>query len=204
MKIFNKKASSRIQIRIKEVKDGVLVLPGQKYRMVLETSAVNFELKSEVEQDAITETYQHFLNSLPSQIQILVRIREVDIESYVQNFMKENNHEKEKVYKDQLKNYTQFIRKLVSGNKIMSRNFYIIIPFTPKEGKNDFEYIKQQLKLNGDIIAKGLEKVGMKTRTLGNLEILDLFYGIYNSSHIKTQPLRVDSFNHLFKNAYVI
>ena len=45
------KISSRNQIAIKEVRDGILVLPNNKHRLIIETSSVNFELKSEVEQD---------------------------------------------------------------------------------------------------------------------------------------------------------
>src|SRR3990172_12184012 len=200
MKLINKKASSRVQIRIKEVRDGVLVLPNNKYRMILETSSVNFELKSEDEQDVIIDSFQNFLNSLPGTVQILIKVREVDIEEYIENFLRENNHEKSKVYKDQLNNYAIFIKKLVSGNKIMTRSFYIIIPHQPTDGKNDFAVVKEQLKLNADIITRGLDKLGMKTRVLGNIEILNLFYGIYNPNHLKTQPLNENSFKTLFNN----
>lgn len=67
MSIFSKskKSSSRQQIQIKEVVDNILVLPGNEYRQILETSSVNFELKSEEEQDVIIDSFQNFLNSLP-------------------------------------------------------------------------------------------------------------------------------------------
>lgn len=183
------KVSSRSQINIKEVKDGVLILPGNKYRMVIETSAVNFELKSEEEQDQIIDMFQNFLNSLPCPIQILIRTREVDIDRYLEEFMQQKSQEKEAVYKEQLEEYTVFIKKLISGNKILSRKFYIIIPSISKNNEHDFALIKEQLQVSVDVISKGLEKLGMKTRILGNLEILDLFYSFYNSSHSKTQPL---------------
>lgn len=183
------KASSRHQINIKEVNDGVLILPGNKYRMILETSAVNFELKSEDEQDQIIDTFQNFLNALPCSVQILIRTREIDIDGYLADFMYHNNHETNKIYKEQLKEYGQFIKKLVSGNKILTRKFYIVISDSSETGKVDFSIIKEQLKLNQDIIIKGLERLGMKTRKLGNLEILDLFYSFYNPSKLKTQPL---------------
>ena len=77
------KVSSRNQIAIKEVRDGILVLPNNEHRLVIETSSVNFELKSEAEQDVLIDSFQTFLNSLPSQLQILIRIREVDIDQYV-------------------------------------------------------------------------------------------------------------------------
>lgn len=68
----NKKASARQQINIKGVKDGVLMLPRNQYRVVYEVSSINFELKSEDEQDALIDTYESFLNSLPCPLQSLL------------------------------------------------------------------------------------------------------------------------------------
>ena len=64
MSIFSKskRSSSRAQIQIKEVIDNLLVLPNNEYRLILETSSVNFELKSEEEQDVIIDSFQNFLN----------------------------------------------------------------------------------------------------------------------------------------------
>ena len=65
MFLFQKsgKKSSRRQIKIKEVKDDVLVLPSNQYRTIIETSSINFELKSEEEQDVLIDSFQNFLNS---------------------------------------------------------------------------------------------------------------------------------------------
>lgn len=202
--MIRKHSSSREQINIREVKDGVLILPGHKYRMILETSAVNFELKSEDEQDQIIDTFQNFLNALPCTVQILIRTRELDIDHYLADFMSLNNHETDKVYKEQLQEYGQFIKKLVTGNKILTRKFYIVISSSSESSRTDFAIIKEQLKLNNDIVTKGLEKFGMKTRKLGNLEILDLFYTFYNPSKLKIQPLSHQTFEALSNHADIL
>ena len=186
----NSKVSSRRQIEIKEVKDGVLVLPNQEYRMVIETSSVNLELKSEDEQDVLIDSYQNFLNSLSIPLQILIRVREVDIDSYLEKIQTEKTHEKEKVYKLQIDNYTEFVGKLVSGNKILQRRFYVIIPYKNLDHTKDFSVIKEHIHLQRDIVVRALEKLGMKTKVLDSLEILDLFYGFYNPSQVKTQELK--------------
>lgn len=201
---LNRKLSSRSQINIKEVKEGVLILPGNKYRMIVETSAVNFELKSEEEQDQIIDTFQNFLNSLPCPVQILIRTREVDIDGYLEEFMHHKSQEKESVYKEQIDEYALFIKKLISGNKILSRKFFVVIPYTSDNGKHDFSLIKEQLQVSVDIISKGLERLGMKTRTLGNLETLDLFYSFYNPSHTKSQPLTQKAVQALLAESYGI
>jgi hypothetical protein len=201
---LNRKVSSRSQINIKEVKEGVLILPGNKYRMIVETSAVNFELKSEEEQDQIIDTFQNFLNSLPCPVQILIRTREVDIDGYLEEFMQHKLQEKESVYKEQIDEYSLFIKKLISGNKILSRKFFVVIPYTSDNGKHDFSLIKEQLQVSVDIISKGLERLGMKTRTLGNLETLDLFYSFYNPAHTKSQPLTQKAVQALLVESYGI
>ena len=198
----NNKISTRRQIQIKEVKDNILILPDNQFRMIIETSSINFELKSEEEQDVLIDNFQNFLNSLPSSLQILIRIREVDIDNYLERVGESKIHEKEKVYKNQIDNYQEFIQKLVIGNKILARRFYIIIPYTPLDKNNDFKIIKEQMHLQRDIILRGLEKLGMKASPLNSLEILDLFYGFYNPSQTKTQELKSETFE-LMKEAYV-
>lgn len=186
----DRKTSSRNQIQIKEVKDGILILPHNQYRLVIETSSINFELKSEDEQDVLIDNFQNFLNSLPSHIQVLIRVREVAVDQYIEQISQTKLTEKEKVYKDQITNYCQFIKNLVSGNKILSRKFYIVIPYQHIGIQKDFSIIREQINLNKDIVIRGLEKLGMKTKELDSLELLDLFYSFYNPSQAKTQELK--------------
>ncbi len=197
------KVSSRRQIQIREVKDDILVLPNHEYRVILETSSINFELKSEDEQDVLIDSFQNFLNSLPSQLQILVRVREVDIDRYLQDISQSKKTEKEKAYKNQIDNYCDFISNLVAGNKILSRKFYIVIPYRHVDKNKDFQLVKEQLRLLTDIVVRGLEKLGMKARTLSSLEILELFYSFYNPDQIKTQALKGQTLQKLLENNYV-
>jgi len=72
-----------------------------------------------MEQDVIVDTFQTFLNSLNSPIQILIRVRELDIYRYLEDFNHKCSGETEKVYIEQSKLYSEFIKKLVAGNKIL-------------------------------------------------------------------------------------
>ncbi len=183
----NKKVSSRKQIDIEGVRDGVLILPDGHYRTVLSASSINFELKSEAEQDALIDTYQSFLNSLACPLQIVVRIREMDMDKYLEEFESRIANESVEIYKTQIQNYTEFVQSLISNNKILSRHFYVVLPFDDKDA--DFDMVKEQLNLNMDIVAKGLSRLGMQSRQLSSLEILDLFYTFYNPAQAKRQPI---------------
>jgi hypothetical protein len=197
------KVSSRRQIQIKEVKDDILLLPNEEYRVILESSSINFELKSEEEQDVLIDSFQNFLNSLSCQLQILVRVREIDIDHYLQEISLTKKIEKEKAYRNQIDNYCDFITNLVSGNKILSRKFYVVIPYHQMDKNKDWQLVKEQLRLLTDIVTRGLEKLGMKARTLTSLEILDLFYSFYNPDQIKTQALTSETLQKLVEKQYV-
>ena len=182
------KASSRNQIAIKGVRDGILMLPHGQYRAVLQVSPLNFELKSEDEQDAIIDTYEGFLNSVGTSLQILVRTREIDMDKYLEDLRERLDGEIEPIYRDQLESYDEFIRSLIQSNKILTRHFYIVVPYT-NTGKADFELIQEQLNLTTDIVAKGMTRLGMHARQLSSLEVLDLFYSFYSPTQAKLQPL---------------
>ena len=185
----NRIGSSREQIAIKEIRDDVLVLDKFRYRSVLEASSLNFELKSEAEQDAIIEVYKSFLNSLDGSIQIIIRTREIDIDNYLTNLLIMSGKEELPIYKTQLENYTNFVRGLVSVNKILSRNFYLVIPIDNHD-KQEFAFIKEQISIKTDIVIKGLQRIGMHARALDGLEIANLFYNFYSPKESKTQPLK--------------
>lgn len=197
------RTSSRKQIQIKEVRDGILCLPGNQYRIILETSSINFELRSEAEQDVLIESYQNFLNSLAGPIQIMIRVRELDIDIYVGKLEQQARDEKDPIYQKHIIDYSQFIKEVVSGNKILARSFYVVIPYTHRQFKQDFAQIKEQLALKQDIVVRGLEKLGMKAKALNSIEVLNLFYSFYNPDQVKIQPLASQLLTQLQHQSYV-
>jgi type IV secretory pathway VirB4 component len=183
------KGSSREQINIKEVRDGVLIIPKGKYCLVLSCSSINFDLQSEAEQDRIIDSYRNLLNSLTFPVQIIMRVRQLDLDAYLEDLSREASEEKDPLYLKQVKNYKKFVEELVSGNKILSRSFYIVVPFQT-EKRMEFELVKEQLNLRRDILVKSLETIGLRATPLSSFEILGLFYNFYNEEHFKLQPLQ--------------
>jgi len=182
------KGNSRTQIDIKGVRDNILLLTNNRYRAVLEVTPVNFELRSEDEQDAIIDTYESFLNSVGVPLQILIRTREIDMDKYLEDLNDQVAQEAVPIYKEQLEHYGEFIKSLISTNKILTRHFYIIVPYTAPS-KSDFDLVKEQMNLVMDIVAKGLSRLGIGTKQLSSLALLDLFYSFYSPKQAKTQPL---------------
>jgi hypothetical protein len=198
---LNNTGSSRHQIAIKGVEDDMLVLPNNEYRVIIETSSINFHLMSEDGQDAVVDIYKAFLNSLSFPIQIVQKVRALDLDDYLQGFEAKKDTEKIKVYKSQIDGYMKYVKSLVKTNKILSRQFYIVIPYRLK-GKETIEVAREQLVNRLAIVEKGLGNVGVKTRQLNTLEIMDLFYSSYNASDAKLQPLTEQTIDLLQKNYF--
>lgn len=196
---LNKKGSARHQIAIKGVEDNVLILPNNEYRIIIQTSSINFHLMSEQEQDATVDIYKAFLNSLSFPIQIVQKVRALDLDDYLQDFEQKKEHEKTEVYKQQIEGYVKYVKSLVKTNKILARQFYIILPYHAKN-KEDIEVAKEQLANRLSIVEKGLGNIGIKSTLLTTLEILDLSYSSYNAKDAKQQPLTQQTIDLLQRN----
>jgi len=188
----NNKVSSRRQIAIEGVEDGILRMPGNRYAVIMKVSSINLGLKSDAEKDAIIEAYKSFLNSLACPIDILIRIREIDVDKYLDDYRARMAEEQEEVYKKQIEAYINFVRDLIQTNKILTRHFYIVVPYQNNNNAS-FEVVKDQLMLHTGIVESGLAKLGMHTHQLDSLELLDLFYTFYNPEQAKLQPLTVQT-----------
>lgn len=188
LKKVSSNGSAYQQIDIKGVKDDVLILPNNRYRSIIQTSAINFELKSESERDALIDSYQSFLNSLDYPIQLVIRVREVDLDEYFSLLDARAEKERIVIYRHQLKSYADFLKGLVNVNRILSRSFYVVIALD-SDAKHDFDFAKDQLAFRSDLVAKGLQRLGMHTTQLDSLAILNLFYSYYNPAQSKLQPL---------------
>lgn len=198
---LNKTGSSRHQIAIKGVEDSILILPNDEYRVIIETSSINFHLMSEDEQDAVVDIYRAFLNSLSFPVQIVQKVRALDLDDYLEGFESKRKNETAKIYKQQISSYIKYVKSLVKTNKILSRQFYIVIPYHTKN-KENIEVAREQLANRLAIVEKGLGNVGIKTRLLNSLELLDLFYSSYNAADAKQQPLTQQTIDLLQKNYF--
>lgn len=198
---LNKKGSSRQQIAIKGVEDNILLLPDDEYRVIVESSSINFHLMSEDEQDAVVDIYQAFLNSLSFSIQIVQKVRALDLDDYLLGFENKKDGETEEIYKKQIASYTKYVKSLVKTNRILSRDFYIVIPYRAK-GREDMENVREQLTVRIATVEKGLGNLGIKIRQLSSLELLDLFYSSYNPHEAKRQPLSQQTLALLMRNYF--
>lgn len=118
-------------VPIKEVRDGVVILKDGSMRAVLLASSINFALKSQDEQQSILYQFQNFLNSINFSVQIFVQSRRLDIGPYINLLEDRIKFQSSELMKTQTREYMDFIRNLTESVNIMTKSFFIVIPYTP-------------------------------------------------------------------------
>jgi KaiC/GvpD/RAD55 family RecA-like ATPase len=126
-------SSTQRYVEVEEIRDGVLVLKTGALRAVLLVSSINFDLKSSEEQDAIISQYQNFLNSLDFPVQILVQSRRFNIDPYIELLKARESQQMNELLRFQMREYQGFIKNLTEISNIMSKFFYVVVPFSPVE-----------------------------------------------------------------------
>jgi hypothetical protein len=205
--------ASQTLVPIKEIRDGVAVLNDGTMRMTLMVSSVNFALKSQEEQDAIVYAYQDFLNSLDFPIQLTISSRKMDITPYLAEVRELRDKQQNELLRLQMDEYINFVGELVKTSNIMTKTFFVTIPFSvqqsTKEGffsrftkgikgaagahtmsDQEFEHNRSQLMQRVNQVAIGLQAFGLRLAVLKTQELLELYYTAYNPLTSRNQRLR--------------
>jgi len=208
-------SATQIHLKIGEIRDDLLVLKNGGVRSILRATSINFNLKSEEEQNSITYAYQGFLNSLEFPVQIVVRSKKLDIDNYIEKIQEIGEKQKNQLLKDQTLEYADFVKRLVEYTDIMQKEFYVIVPYDPvrarsvpffqkffqnlkpqdsyaeiKKRHKEFENLKKQIVQRLNVVESGLSQCGIKTDQLKTEEIIELFYNTYNPQISRTEKVK--------------
>src|SRR6056297_3608054 len=112
---------------------GVIVMPDQSIKGVLMVSSINFALKSNEEKEGIINQFQNFLNSLDFVTQILVLSRKVNLTGYLKKIERLADEQDNKLMQTQTREYYKYIKKIVTQQDIMSKQIYIVVPYSVGE-----------------------------------------------------------------------
>jgi len=201
-------ASTQVFVEIERIYDDVLLLKSGGLRKVLLVSGINTELKSESEQNLIYLEYQNFLNSLDFSLQAVVHSRKLNIQSYLKTLQDREDAESNDLLKNELAEYREFIRSFVAENDIMTKTFFVVVPYDPlnlpsgtslkkylpsiltgkkeigdknaEELPEDFSKNNFQLGQRVEHVIAGLRTIGVRAVALNNEELTELFYNLYN------------------------
>lgn len=197
--------SSQDFVPVREVRDGVVILNDGGLRAVLMASSLNFALKSEDEQNAFIMQFQNFFNSLDFSVQIYIQSRELDIRPYIETLEEAYKGTMDDLMRIQIREYIEFIKSFVEGADIMTKHFFVVVPYTPvaidvqkgiaanlpwnkkrtssekkEDRKTAFEENVSQLDQRLAIVQQGLIRTGVRTVQLDTEEVIELLYKIFN------------------------
>jgi len=196
-------------LKVKDIREGVVILDNNDVRGILMVSSINFALKSEQTQSAIIYGFQNFLNSLDFFCQIIIQSRNINISPYLDVIRGLEEQQTNELLKTQISSYGEFIKELVKGENIMTKKFYLVVPYTlveaiglggkinrsifsklfsgDKKGSQkmkdeDFERCKNQLWQRMEFVAMGLQRCGLEVVPLLTPELIELFWLIHHPS----------------------
>lgn len=185
--------STQSFLEFSQIRDGVIVLKNKAMRGILMVSSINFDLKSEEEQNAIIYQFQNFLNSLDFSCQIIVQSGRLNITGYFEKLKELEQKQKNELLKVQTTEYRKFVESLVAQGTIMSKQFFIIIPYTlgemsgsggglglkakiPILTEEAFQRCREQLYQRMEFVALGLRRCGLSIVPLTTPELIELFW----------------------------
>ncbi len=201
-------------VPIKEVRDGILILKNGSLRSLVMASSINLALKSADEQEAIIGQFQNFLNSLEFSVQFFVESRDLDIRPYLALLEERYAATLEDLMKIQIREYIVFIKDFTERASIMSKNFFIVVPYDPALvskntsimgalsklvspsggeqvlGDEEFEQYRTQLEQRVAVIEQGMVRTGVRVVPLGTEEVIELFYKLFNPGELE-KPLQL-------------
>lgn len=201
-------SASQQFVPIANIRDDVVVLKNGQLCTVLLATSINFALKSGEEQQAILSQFQSFLNSLDFSLQIYVQSRRLDIRPYVETLHALEPQQHNDLMKVQLREYIEFIKSFTSQVDIMTKNFFVVIPYTPlrlevkglskllNPNKGDAAQVtddrffedRTQLEQRVTIVEQGLARIGIRTTPLGTEQLVELYYHIFNPEDMANAP----------------
>lgn len=202
--------SSQKYLEISQIKDDIIIMKNGSLRAILMVSSINFALKSIEEQDAIIFHYQGFLNSLDFSVQIVVSSRKLNLDNYLQVLRDQEKKQINELLRMQTSSYIEYIQGLVKMANIVSKMFYVVVPFAVSEtkgggvmskagailspskiisGREAFEKYRDQLLQRVDHVIENLSSSGLRMTMLTTQELIELYYNLYNPELSEKQKL---------------
>ena len=197
------KKSTQSLVPAKEIRNGIIVRDDGVLCAAILVSAINFDLRSFDEQEAILFQFQNMLNSLESSTQILIQSRKLNILPYLDFLEKLYKQQDVELLRIQTREYINFIKDFTESHEIMSKRFFVLVSYSPlvvsgggffkkasgaKKKDKGFEEAKSQLLQRVSFIESSIHSLGLRTVVLGTDELIELLYQTFNPGDTQKVP----------------
>lgn len=215
------RGSTQEHLPIEDIVDDVVLLKDGSCAVVLRLSSVNFDLLSEREQSALVFAYGGILNSLNFPVQIVINSTTKDVSKYLARLKEAEEEQDSQLLKIRIQSYRKFIEEIVKKNDVLSKTFYVVIPFSslelgiksvskqmfpmsliksqkqeglPAEKSYILEKAKASLEPKKEHLTRLFSRLGLDIRPLQSKELIELFYRIYNEETALSQKIENTSY----------
>lgn len=207
------KLSTQRSLPVGEVRNNTIILKNGGMRAVLAVEALNFNLKSETEQQGIIAGYGAFVNTLTFPLQIVIRSTRTNIDEYLAVVKGIGEKQENELLRNQTLSYVLFMQKLIEMADIMQKRFYVIVPIDHTDRKKTMfeqffdwlhpddsaakasirshEFTTAAGKLNErvDLISSGLSNIGLHVKRLETRDLIEMLYQTYNPKTSQNQKI---------------
>lgn len=186
------KATTQDFIEIRQIMDDVVLMKDGSCATIIETSAINYSLLSEDEQESLVYSFSSLLNSLSFAIQIVIFSTRLNISDYLEYLQNKLQKQPNPIIREWLVKYIDFTKNIVKKNTILKKRFFIVVPFSSLEmgvkgaasGALTPEYIFQRAKTalypKRDHVLRLLARLGLRAEVLDKTKMVNFFYNLYN------------------------
>ncbi len=140
----------------------------------------------------------------------------LDIRPYLAILEEQLKEQTIELVKTQTREYIEFVKGFTENVNIMSKSFFVVVPYTPaaiksgsgvggilgslrSRGKGDaqtrldaFEESKSQLDQRVAVVTQGLARAGIRAAQLGTEELVELYYKLFNPGDSE-KPIKVNA-----------
>lgn len=136
---IKKNSSTQDWLPFDEILDNGIIIRKNSYIKIIKVKPINYDLKSNLEKEAILNSYKLFLKTCDFNIQILVQSKKENLSKYFYNLKKISQEENNKKLKEIIEKYIDFIKQKNEENKASSKNYYIILKYDLEVNSKDTE-----------------------------------------------------------------
>lgn len=198
------RGSAQARLRLKDIRDGIVVLHGGYYRAVMEVGSVNLLLLDDTDQEGLIASFAAALNSWSFPVQVVIRVLPVDLDRYV-SAMERRTAQLSGRLAELARDHRLHVRRLARSDALLDRRSYVIVPADgPRRrwrwfgrGSNGHpqlltEAVRQQLNLRCREVQRGLSRCNLSARRLDTQELAELYYTFLCPELSQVQRLRSD------------
>lgn len=151
--------------------NGIIKLKDEKYIKIIKINPINFNLKSELEKEAILNSYKIFLKTCNFDLQILIQSNKENLSKHISSVKNSTKNENNNIKKIS-ERYINFLEEINLNKKSATKNYYIIIKKEKKIiEKNNIENIKNIENIIFDELNENFLKIKDTLSRCGNLVI---------------------------------